>query len=238
MVIQDSTKPLLTGVSLNDEGNVVIYFQNTPAHEDGVTKLAVHAASALFYYLIIHYKADQESVTRFIKMAFMKDHAKAAIEHSRYDPDTGTVSIAKEAQSFLAEEDDLQEVLDAGFIDLSILQTDEPEVERAQMLAGVLFDHDENTDMGSMNTRQFARHNGMDVDSDEETETEGTSKAYSGYAAAAAAAASQPVPDTNPGAKSPAPAGAASATGQDANASQPTTGMPPPPKEGVVGAEN
>jgi len=104
------------------------------------------------YTLVFKYKAATASVEVALKSWFELTHAKAAMEFSEYDMDTGLVSL--DVSSGDQEGREVQELLSEGLVDMSILKGGD--VDTGKEVTGRGYDSDD-SDMtrGSQNTTMY-----------------------------------------------------------------------------------
>ena len=138
-------------------------FPNTALLESEATKMAHHVAAFCMYQLLFKYEAEAADIERFINQCFTTEATTVALQYSDYDQKTGVVSISPECGALAGEDDDLAELRKETWIDMSILELDNAEVTKGVKQAGILFNHDDATSYGSMDTNAYHLHRGLDT---------------------------------------------------------------------------
>ena len=129
-----------------------VYFPQTAAYEDAMEKVMVHVASWAMYRLYYTYGCTSEGIQEYITANFSSMERRIAFLLSSYDVDNDVVTIDRSS----LEVDEEEEEDNDDWMDMSILSPEGVStLNKASMQAGILFDPDDQSSLGSLDTNAF-----------------------------------------------------------------------------------
>ena len=129
-----------------------VYFPQAAAYEDAMEKVMVHVASWAMYRLYYKYGCTSDGIQQYITSMFSSMERRTAFNLSSYDIDNDVITIDR---SSLEVDDDEEEDND-DWMDMSILSPEGVStLNRASMQAGILFDPEDQSSLGSLDTTAF-----------------------------------------------------------------------------------
>ena len=136
------TEPVFHAVVPTTGGCHEGVFPNLVLKETEATKVATHVAAFCMYQLLFKYEAKADAIEKFINQCFTREATTVAMQYSHYDEIAGVISISPECGDLADIDDDLAELCNENWIDLSILEIDDPEVTKGANQAGILFNNE------------------------------------------------------------------------------------------------
>ena len=118
--------------------------------EAEAAKIATHVASAIMYRLMFHLDTKPDNIAEFIRVRFLEEYVKVAMMHSSYKMETGTVTLHQTSNQ--NNDDDMQDMVGEDWVNMSILES-EVILDIGAMDSGVIFDHNDNISLSSVNTK-------------------------------------------------------------------------------------
>ena len=102
------------------------------------------------YRLMFHLDTKPDNITEFIRVRFLEEYVKVAMMHSSYEMETGTVTLHQTSNQ--NNDDDMQDMVGEDWVNMSILES-EVILDIGAMDSGVIFDHNDNISLSSVNTK-------------------------------------------------------------------------------------
>ena len=139
-------------IAPNVDGSHEGFFPTGVRHEEVAKSWGVHSASKAMYELLIERQFNQASVAAFLQRVFSVTDVEIAIRASSYNEENQSVSLLIDMAD--EEDNELEEMFESYGLDLSALHMREAEIQRGNLGAGLVFDHDE-ASQGTVNTEAY-----------------------------------------------------------------------------------
>ena len=129
-----------------------VYFPQAAVYEQAMEKVMAHVASWAMYRLYYTYGCTSDGIHEYINGMFSSMERRIAFHLSSYDVDNDVITIDRSSLEVDDEEkDDNDEWMDMSILSPEGVST----LNKASMQAGILFDPEEQSSLGSLDTNAF-----------------------------------------------------------------------------------
>ena len=150
-------------IAPSDSGTHEATFANTNEGEALAANVAKHLATWVMMRLYMYHGVEIDDCASFLNSTFDKTASTIAQKFGDFD-ETGTIRLQEGALTQDQMDDDIAaEMATESWIDMSVLNSEGPEVTRGGRTNGILYDHDETKSLGSLDTKGIEDHIHGDV---------------------------------------------------------------------------